>query len=618
MKSNPSAMENPDAGAAQSTPATAATREPSGRWTFLLQLLKEHIGSFVLGTLLLGVTLWMTFAIPRSVATALDVLASPTPDEQGQFAAEVYLIVALSIAMVVTRTGSRLFFFIPGRRAEFDLKNRLLQHLCGLQRDFYLANPSGAIISRLNNDINGVRLLVGMGIMRLLTSVGTLSLAPYYMYQISPRLTLYCAIPLILGYAVVHAGLRTLRQLQVRQMRDMRSLSDFTVESFSGIDVLKAYRTYGWAQAQFRLWSDQVKDSAIRMSNIRAYCMPLLMHLTNALKMMVVLAGGIIVMNEGMSIGDLSAYLLYLSLLVSPLMGMTFMVFVLQRGFASLASLLEVLNSHPDLALAEPNLVMPSKLTQGLEVRGLSYAYSDEPLTPVLADISFRVAPDEVVGLFGSVGSGKSTLINLLNGYLQPPPGTVFFDDADVLRLGQERLRHHVVTVTQEPFLFSDTIRSNIALTRPDEHPTRDETDSGNDIALAAAGAALNTDLDRMPEGLETLVGERGITLSGGQKQRVSLARALLDPRNIILLDDVLSAVDHDTERFLVERIYALAQGRATVLVSHRISALEKANRILVLDHGRLVDTGTHAELITRDGPYRDAWALQRTTGDAQ
>ena len=572
--------------------------------------MREHLASYALGTVLVAATLWMTFAIPRYVAQAIDLMSAGAEADGDALFERLLLIVVFAVVIVGVRTGSRLAFFVPGRRAEFDLKNRMLTKLSGLQRDFYLANPSGAVISRMNNDINGVRMLLGAGLMRALSSVGTLSLAPVYMYQISPDLTLYCTVPLVLGFLLVQSGMRKMRKYQLQQMQDLRTLSEFTVESLNGVDMLKSYGAYGWAEGSFWSLSEKVRITATLMSTIRAYFMPLLLHLTNGLKMLLLIVGGTLVINEELSPGDFTAYLLYLSLLVMPLVGMTFMLFILQRGYVSLGALMDVL--FADSGIREPaeadttrqiesGLSDPPRVT----VRDLSFAYPDQPDAWVLRDVSFIIAQGQVVGLFGGVGSGKSTLVNILNGHLQISPGSVYIGGEDIVGLGHQRLREQLRTVSQEPFLFSDSIRNNIALAIEDAHDPR--------ILTAARAAALGPDLERMPSGLETVIGERGITLSGGQKQRVALARALVEPLPVLLLDDVLSAVDHDTERALIEAIYAQMHEQATLLVSHRLSVLERADLVLVLDGGRISEQGTHAELIVRPGPYQDAWLLQRS-----
>ncbi len=634
---------------------------PAQRFRYLLGLFREQARLLAAGAAFLAVTLWMSLAIPRYLKEAIDLLAA---DQSGSaFFAKVWLILGFAVAMVLTRTVSRLLFFIPGRRVEFDLKNRLLAHLLGQDREYFLANPTGELISRINNDVNGVRMLVGMGTMMLIQTVGTLTFAPWYMYEISPRLTVYCAAPIAVGFLVLQLAVQRMRRNQERQMKALQGLSDFTVESYGGLDVLKSFRGLGWAERRFAASSGEVRDAGLGMTTVRAWFFPLLSHLVNGLKVMLVLVGGFMVVGGEITIGDFTAFAVYLSMLVGPLMGATFLMFLLQRGMTSLGSLLEVLAAAPERPAPRVEAALPDRLVEGLAVEGLRFAYPDEPGRPVLDGVSLRVAPGEAVGVFGPVGSGKTTLVNLLNRHLAPPPGAVRLDGVDVRDVEAGELLRRVVTVTQEPFLFSDTVRANVAFGMDEEEAggatgrgPRVGGERGDGVGPGAAGrkaeraggegeeagapsgaartgsaalavsveqavadAALGPDLERMPMGLETLVGERGITLSGGQKQRVALARAMLKPCELLILDDVLSAVDHDTERVLVDRIHGLAGARSLLVVSHRISVLERADRVIVLDRGRVVDEGRHDELAARPGPYREAWRRQaEETGDGR
>ena len=632
------------------------------RFRYLLRLVGEHAGSLGAGAGFLGLTLWMSLAIPRYLQEAIDLLASG--GSGSAVLAKVWLILGFAVAMVLTRTVSRMLFLVPGRRVEFDLKNRLLAHLLGQDREYFLANPTGGLISRINNDINGVRMLLGMGTMMLIQTAGTLTLAPWYMYRISPGLTLYCALPIAAGFLVLQVAVQRMRRNQIRHMKALQELSDFTVESYGGLDPLKSFRGLGWAERRFAALSGEVRDAGLGMAAVRAWFFPLLTHLVNGLKVLVVLVGGFAVVAGEITIGGFTAFMVYLSMLVGPLMGATFLTFLLQRGMTCLGSLLEVFAAEPSRPVPRPGAALPARLATGLSVDDLHFAYPDEPQRPVLDGVSLKVAPGEVVGVFGPVGSGKTTLVNLLNRYLVPPAGAVRLDGVDVRDADSGELRRRVVTVTQEPFLFSDTLRANVAFgvdegTDGDGHPaeTREEGAGGRpggegatgpaggggagdgggaagrpptgEVAVsgdesgsrpgpldalverAVADAALGPDLARMPAGLRTVVGERGITLSGGQKQRVALARAMLKPCDLLILDDVLSAVDHDTERVLVDRIHALAPARSILVVSHRVSVLERADRVIVLDRGRVVDEGQHRELAARDGPYREAWRRQ-------
>lgn len=578
----------------------------TGRYRFLFSLLLEHRWSYAGGALMVVATLWMTLTIPQLLEQAIDILRNTPDPEAAGFRDPIYRIGAFALAIVVTRTASRLLFFTPGRRVEYDLKNRLLAHLTTLQRGYFRDNPTGGIISRINNDINGVRLLMGFGLLQLTNSLTLLSLAPLKMAQISPRLTLFVVLPILLAFVLQQLAIRRLRALQQQQMKGLQEISDYAVETYNGLEVLRSYRALGWAEGRFDAHSERIREVSLRMAVVRAWFMPVLAHVVNLLKVMLILLGGWLIIESGMTVGEFMAYLLYLSMLLPPLMGMSFMLFVLQRGMTALSSLETVFHTRPGLPPVDPQAEqrLPEALVRGLEVRELTFAYPDAPDRPALENISFEVRPGEIVGLFGTIGCGKTTLVNLLNRYLEPPPGTVFLEGEDITTLSQQRLRRHVVTVAQDPFLFSATIRDNVSLAR--------EAVDDAAIEQALRNAAMDTDLARFPAGIDTLAGEKGINLSGGQKQRIALARGLLRPCDLLILDDVLSAVDHDTERYLIERIYNLEQARALLIVSHRISALERADRIVVLERGRIIAVGTHAELSRREGIYRRAWLLQQ------
>ncbi|MDH4225164.1 MAG: ABC transporter ATP-binding protein/permease [Deltaproteobacteria bacterium] len=573
------------------------------RYSFFFSLVWQNRFSYLTGVVTLALTLWMSLAIPRYLQQAIDILSRADGSAHGDFINRLQWILLFAVAIIFTRTLSRMVFFTPGRKVEFDLKNRLLAHLTTLQRSYFSQNPTGAIISRINNDINGIRLVMGFGLLQLTNSVATLSLAPYYMYRISPTLTLYSTLPVIAGFMVLQIGVRMMRSEQMKQMTTLQNLSDFIVESYNGIEVVKGCRTYPHTQRQFGRLNGAVMETQLRLANIRAFFMPILSHLVNGLKVMLVLLGGLMVIRAEITMGEFLAYLLYLTMMVPPLMGMTFMMFVLQRGFTSMDSIQSILETPPDLPpLPQPQPELKTPWQTGLAIRGLTYAYPERPGQPVLTDIGMDIRPGEIVGLFGQVGSGKTTLVNLINRYLAPPEGTVWAEGVDTTHVPQQNLRRWVVTVTQDPFLFSDTIRENLMFGGSEDEDALSQT---------VEDAALRPDLDRFPQGLDTLVGEKGITLSGGQKQRIALGRAMLKPCELLILDDPLSAVDHETERSLIRSIYGFHHSRSLLIVSHRTSVLEKADRIVVLENGRVVDTGTHGELINREGSYRRGWLLQ-------
>ena len=584
------------------------------RSRFFLSLLFEHIWSYLLGAALVVCTIWMTLAVPHYLQEAIEALQSNAPDRQAVVLDRIVWITVFAALIIIVRTGSRLLFFVPGRKVEFDLKNRLLLHLTSLQRDFYAKNPTGAIISRINNDINGVRLMMGFGLMGFVNTLATVSLAPWRMYQISPIITLYVMLPIVAAGGGMQWVVRRLRHHQMQQMATLQRISDFTVESYNGLDVLKSVRSFGWAEGRFFGINSELRQVYVRMSNIRAFLMPILNHLVNALKVGLLFGGGVLVVSGEMSIGGFTAYLVYLSLLVPPLMSMTFMAFVLQRGYTALESLEQIFLTKPSLPPLNPTAdkaLRAGDLRQGLSINHLTFSHEGNQQSPVLQNIHLHAKPGEVIGLFGRAGSGKTTLLNLINGWLQPPAGTVLLDGHDVGGLERHTLRNTVATVTQDAFLFSDSIFENVRYANPQA--------AEQEIGLALKHTAMEEDLERLPQGMHTLVGEKGVTLSGGQKQRVALARALVRTSNVLILDDVLSAVDHGTERILVDKMRKLRDAnRIVIIVSHRISALVEAERTYVLQDGRVTQQGTHTELIAQAGIYRDSWHMQQNNPHEQ
>jgi ATP-binding cassette subfamily B protein len=349
----------------------------------------------------------------------------------------------------------------------------------------------------------------------------------------------------------------------------------------------------------------------MKLAVIRATALPLLV-LTGGIAMFVLLAvGGRMVLTGGLTLGELAAFTALLTVLLPPLRSLGWMLSVIQRGRAALERIFELMDAPIDRPEGSEGLLQAAGRGPAIELRDLEFAYPDDPGTPVLAGIDGEIQPGTVVGLFSRTGSGKSTLLRVLARLYNPPSGTVFVDGDDISTLDLTSWRRRLAMVPQRPFLFSDTITANVAL----------EFDPGRDaVNEAVRMAALEPDLAVLPDGLETVVGERGIMLSGGQRQRVALARGLYRGGDVLILDDVLSAVDHQTEAALVETVAGLARepSAPTIFIaSHRLSALRHCDLTLVLDRGRLVDQGNHEELTSRPGPYRDAWAVQSQAAEA-
>ena len=373
-------------------------------------------------------------------------------------------MLGLALVMVVVRTLSRILFFNPGRAIECQIKNDMFRKLMALQKNYYDKNPSGNIISRINNDITGVRMICGFGLMQAFNIITALSMTPFKMWQLSPNLTLYCIIPIIIVFTVVRLGMNVLvRNLRAR-MESLQRLSGFTVSSLSAIDLIKNQTMREWSKGRFEKENQDMLRRSMKIAWTRSFVMPMLSNLEHFLKLLVLLVGGIMVIEEDFTIGQLTAFIAYSALLTFPLMGLGWVTTMFQQGLVGLTSIQTVLQQD----LPRANLIsLPEKKLKslfaegGLKVNNLSYHYP-ESKKDVLRHINFSIHPGQVIGVLGRIGSGKSTLVNGLNRYLDMGKGSIYLGDQDLATLSDKDVRTCIRTVTQLPFLFSDTAENNI------------------------------------------------------------------------------------------------------------------------------------------------------------
>jgi len=508
-------------------------------------------------------------------------------------------IVVLAGAAWTVRSLSRIQVFNVGRDVEYDLRNELIAKLHVLGPAYVANTSTGDFMSRATNDLAQVRLLVGFGALNVVNSLLAFVSSLALMLTISPTLTLWSLIPypLIALSAMGFSGAMFRRS--VTSQKTIGALSERVQESVAGTRMIRSLGLETREKERFETVNAAAVQATMSLVLLRAAMWPVLMGFSTLGTLLVLWQGGQLVLAGVLTVGELAAFQAYLAQLVWPTLAFGYLVAVVQRGRASFGRVREVLDADP--VIAEPVNAIDAPTSSAMEVRHLSYAIGDRA---ILSDVSFSVPEDGFVAIVGTTGAGKSVLASLLARLLPTPKDAVFLGGHDITTLRLASLRRTVGYAPQDPFLFSTTIEANLRLAAG-----RDAKRSVLEAALDEA--AVDDDVRRMPDGIETVVGERGVQLSGGQKQRVALARALLLSPRVLVLDDPLSAVDAKTEHEILEALERARKGRTLVLVTHRIAAAARADQVVVLDAGKVVACGTHAELLAQEGLYARLAARQ-------
>jgi ATP-binding cassette subfamily B multidrug efflux pump len=563
--------------------------------------------SYFAGAVFLWITNYLAVSIPGQIGHAIDALRA-----EQSLARYVAAIAIMGVTVIVVRSLSRVLIFNPGRHLEYHLRRDLFAHLLRLQPSFYATQKRGDIVSRASNDITWVRTLVGFGGLQIVNVTLAVVLTGWKMLSLSPRLTLMVLLPIVVGAGLVQWGIRRLFFLARRSQEQLGEISEHVLGSLQGMAAIQGFVAEEAFVERFEERNLSWLRTGMRLALIRSIALPLLVLAGGVAMFALIAIGGPMVLRGSLTVGELAAFTALLTVFLPPLRSMGWMMSVIQRGRAALERIFELMDAPIERPEGAAGVVLRRGCGPGVELCNLRFAYPDEPDREVLTGLTATISAGDVVGLFGRTGSGKSTLLRLLARLYNPPPGSILVDGVDLVTLDLESWRRRTAVVPQRPFLFSDAIAANVSL----------EADPAADAIQAAVEmAALGPDLESLPDGLETVVGERGIMLSGGQRQRVALARGLYRGGDLLILDDVLSAVDHHTEAQLVETVAGLARRpeAPTVLISsHRLSALRHCGTVLVLDGGRLVDSGPHTELIKRPGIYRDTWLVQSQRAAAE
>ena len=558
----------------------------------LLRYKKHWIGGII------AVTMTSAFALvgPWILRGAINAL------EQGAAMADlVYYalgIVGAALGSAVFRLIMRQTMIVASRRVEYDFRNRFFEHLLTLDRKYYDKTPTGDIMARATNDMDSVRSMIGPGIMYACTTAITLPLAISLMVVIDLKLTLYSLIPLPVITAIVFFLGREVNKRYTKIQEQYSAITMRVQENFSGIRVVKAYVQEKAEIEDFSLLNIDYIKKNMSMVKVWGLFFPAIVLFAGTAAILALWFGGQYVIDGSITLGDFVAFTAYLLLLIWPMAALGWVVGLYQRGKASLTRIEQILVAKPSVV----NISNPvSREIKGrIELRNLRFAYDS---VEVLRGVSAVFEPGTNIALIGATGSGKTTLVSLLLRAYPVNRGMIFIDDIDINDWDQHSLRTQIVPVMQETFLFSESIRSNIAYGNYDQ--------SQETVAAFAAAAGMAGEIDDFPKKFDTLLGERGITLSGGQKQRTALARALsADPR-VLLLDDAFSSVDTHTEEEILTNLRQILKGKTSIMISHRISTVKEADKILVISDGRIVEQGDHQQLISLDGRYAELYRKQ-------
>ncbi len=519
----------------------------------------------------------------------------------------ILMIIGTTLIAGVLTFVMRQTLIVMSRHIEFDLKNEVFRHYENLSQSFYKRNRTGDLMNRISEDVNRVRQYVGPAIMYALNTIIRFAVIGTQMYIISPKLTLYTLLPLpILAYSIYWVSTEINRRSTLTQ-QNLSKLSSFAQETFSGVRVIKAYALEGQKQEGFtELSRDSVKKN-MGLAKVSALFGPLMILLIGISNLVVIYVGGQMYIDGAIAdIGVIAQFVLYINMLTWPVASLGWISSMVQEAEASQKRINEFLKTEPDIVNSNPN---HTAVLGQIAFNNVSFTYEDTNIT-ALNDVSFTVNKGETLAILGRTGSGKSTVLSLISRLYDTTGGTITIDGQDIKDVNLYDLRNSIGFVPQDAFLFSDSIGNNIKFGK--ENATQD------DIITVAKKAVVHHNIESFTHQYETILGERGITLSGGQKQRVSIARALIKDAPILLLDDCLSAVDNETEEAILNNLLEFCKDKTTIIVSHRVSSAKNADRIIILDEGKIIEQGTHNQLVNQPGYYKELYLKQISEKELQ
>jgi ATP-binding cassette subfamily B protein len=564
---------------------------------------------FLLGLLITIVAQIFSLFTPELIGNSIKVIEDYIKSSQKDVAFLKYELLKNILYILATTIIAGFFTFlmrqtliVMSRYVEFDLKNEIFNHYQNLSQHFYKRNRTGDLMNRISEDVGKVRMYVGPAVMYTLNTIMRFTIVVIYMYNISPKLTLYSLLPLpLLSYSIFKISSEIHKRSGAFQ-QNLSNLFSFTQEIFSGIRVIKAYAIEQKKQNDFLALTKESNTKAMDLARVNSLFGPLMILLIGLSNLVVVYVGGSMYINndpEIESIGVIAQFILYINMLTWPVASLGWVSSLVQEAEASQKRINEFLKEEP--AIKNPTH-LPTKINGSIIFNNVSFVYEDTNIK-ALNGVSFSLEKGKTLAILGKTGSGKSTILSLISRLYDATEGEITIDNQPITTVNLYDLRNQISVVPQDAFLFSDTIKNNIKF--------GNEKANDEEVIKAAKKAVVHENIMTFNDQYETILGERGITLSGGQKQRVSIARALIKNAPILLLDDCLSAVDTETEETILNNLLTYCKDKTTLIVSHRVSSAKNADEIIILEDGKIIEKGTHNELLEQNGYYKDLYVKQ-------
>jgi ATP-binding cassette subfamily B protein len=554
----------------------------------------------LIGTLFIVIGNAISILNPIVVKRAIDYLEEEI--EIRQLLIYAGLVVLIAFGQGVFRFLMRQTVIVGSRLIENDFRNDLFAHLQKMSARFFQNMPTGDIMSRMTNDLNAVRAVLGPGIMYSINTIVTFGFVVWMMLSLSPVLTLVGLVPIPFMAVLVYKFGRQIHKRYQKIQAQLSIISTKAQENFSGIRIVKSYVQEKYETESFDKLNWEYVEKNMSFVKVFAAFHPMMHFIVGIAVILVLFVGGVQIVEGIITLGEFVAFTLYLGMLVWPSIALGWVVGIFQQGAASMERINVILDTPPEIIDDEETLSVEN-IEGEIQIKNLTFAY-DKKTEPALKNINLKIEAGSILAVVGRTGSGKSTLMNILTRNYDPDPGSIFIDDIDIRKIPLQTLRRNIGYIPQETFLFSDTIEKNVSFGMISAEQDQ--------IQGATSISQIHEAIEEFPSQYQTILGERGINLSGGQKQRISIARAILKQPKILLLDDALSAVDTITEEKILEKLRGEMKNKTCVWISHRISALQDADKIVVLDQGEIIEEGTHEELLRLDGLYNDLYEKQK------